>query len=66
MGILYEDHMQQPRGFESKNHPEYVCKLKKVLYGLKHAPRAQYSKQIFCAKWLINSTSGLKPIRESS
>ena len=32
------------KGFESKIHPEYVCKLKKALYGLKQAPRAWYRK----------------------
>ena len=36
--------MEQPRGFESKIHPEYFCKLKKALYGLKQAPRAWYGK----------------------
>ena len=36
--------MEQPRGFESKIHPEYVCKLKKAFYGLKQAPRAWYGK----------------------
>jgi hypothetical protein len=37
-------YMEQPRGFQSKIHPEYVCKLKKALYGLKQAPRAWYEK----------------------
>ena len=36
--------MEQLRGFESKIHPEYVCKLKKALYGLKQAPQAWYEK----------------------
>jgi len=36
--------MDQPKGYESKSHPEYVCKLKKVLYGFKQAPRAWYGK----------------------
>ncbi|WVZ98659.1 LOW QUALITY PROTEIN: hypothetical protein U9M48_044067 [Paspalum notatum var. saurae] len=39
-----EIYMEQPKGFQSKTHPEYVCKLKKALYGLKQAPRAWYGK----------------------
>ena len=35
-----EIYMEQPKGFESKAQPWYVCKLKKALYGLKQAPRA--------------------------
>lgn len=37
-------YMEQPRGFESKTHPEYVGKLKKALYGLKQASKAWYGK----------------------
>lgn len=36
--------MEHPKGFESKVHPTYVCKLKKALYGLKQTPRAWYGK----------------------
>ncbi|CAM8879894.1 unnamed protein product [Rhodiola kirilowii] len=36
--------MEQPTGFEDKEHPTYVCKLRKALYGLKQAPRAWYGK----------------------
>jgi len=36
--------MEQLRGFESKIHPEYVCKLKKALYGLKQNPQAWFGK----------------------
>lgn len=36
--------MQQPPGYESKSHPNYVCKLDKALYGLKQAPRAWYAR----------------------
>jgi len=38
-GILEEEiYMQQPEGFEVGG-PEYVCRLIKSLYGLKHAGR---------------------------
>ena len=30
----------QPNGFEDPTHPDYVYKLKMVLYRLKQAPRA--------------------------
>ncbi|CAM8878609.1 unnamed protein product [Rhodiola kirilowii] len=36
--------MEQLTGFEDKEHPTYVCKLRKSLYGLKQAPRAWYGK----------------------
>lgn len=39
-----EIYMIQPMSFHNQNHPEYICKLQKALYGLKHAPRAWYSK----------------------
>lgn len=34
--LLY---MEQPEGFVDKDHPDYVCLLRKALYGLKHASR---------------------------
>ncbi|KAJ0464501.1 putative RNA-directed DNA polymerase [Helianthus annuus] len=37
-------YMDQPRGFESQEHPEYVCKLRKAIYGLKQSPRAWFGK----------------------
>ncbi|KAL0345462.1 UNVERIFIED_CONTAM: Retrovirus-related Pol polyprotein from transposon RE1 [Sesamum radiatum] len=35
-----EIYVNQPMGFLSPDHPEYVCKLEKTLYWLKQAPRA--------------------------
>ena len=51
-------YMEQPRGFESKIHPEYVCKLKKALYGLKKAPRAWYGK---IGEFLVHSGFKIAP-----
>ncbi|GJS75107.1 retrovirus-related pol polyprotein from transposon TNT 1-94 [Tanacetum coccineum] len=35
-----EVYVSQPEGFVDQDNPTYVYKLKKALYGLKHAPRA--------------------------
>nr|GFA94477.1 retrovirus-related Pol polyprotein from transposon TNT 1-94 [Tanacetum cinerariifolium] len=44
-GSLKEDvHVCQPEGFIDADHPSHFYKLKKALYGLKHAPRAWYDK----------------------
>nr|GEY34716.1 retrovirus-related Pol polyprotein from transposon TNT 1-94 [Tanacetum cinerariifolium] len=44
-GTLKEDvYVCQPEGFIDVDHPSYVFKLKKALYGLKHAPRTWYDK----------------------
>ncbi|KAL8126811.1 hypothetical protein AgCh_013925 [Apium graveolens] len=42
-GELEEEiYVQQPPGFEDPEFPNFVYKLLKALYGLKHAPRAWY------------------------
>ncbi|GJW67642.1 retrovirus-related pol polyprotein from transposon TNT 1-94 [Tanacetum coccineum] len=39
---LEEVYVSQPDGFFNLDHPTHVYRLKKDLYGLKHAPRAWY------------------------
>ncbi|GJV89101.1 retrovirus-related pol polyprotein from transposon TNT 1-94 [Tanacetum coccineum] len=42
-GILLEEvYVSQPGGFVDPDNPNYVYRLKKALYGLKHAPHAWY------------------------
>ena len=39
-GVLDCDlYMEQPEGYEDKEHPDYVCKLSKCLYGLKQSAK---------------------------
>jgi hypothetical protein len=34
--------MEKPEGFQLSDNPNFVCKIKKALYGFKQAPRAWY------------------------
>jgi hypothetical protein len=44
-GELEEEvYIEQPEGFQLSENIDYVCKLKKVVYGLKQDPRAWYSR----------------------
>lgn len=38
--------MYQPQSFNDKDHPNWVYKLRNVVYGLKQALRAWYQKLI--------------------
>ena len=52
-GELDEDiYMVQPEEFLQPGNENFVCKLKKSLYGLKQSPRAWYQKidTFFCSK----------------
>ena len=43
-GELEEEvYIEQPNGFILLEHGDYVCRLKKALYGLKRAPKCWYS-----------------------
>jgi len=37
--------MEQPEGYVDREHPEYVCKLQRAIYGLKQAP-VQFNKKM--------------------
>lgn len=43
--------MQQPQGFVDLSHPDSICKLRKAIYGLKHALRAWFAQLSF---WLLD------------
>jgi hypothetical protein len=41
-GELEEVYIEQPEGFQLSENEDYVCRLRKALYSLKHAPIARY------------------------
>ena len=44
-GVVEEEvYVEHPLGFETHDRQTHVCKLKKALYGLKHAPRTWYDR----------------------
>lgn len=53
-GVLEEElYMIKPPRYESKETLNYVCKLDKAIYELKHAPRAWYSRlSLNCRCWV--------------
>ena len=52
-------YMEQPPGYVSSSNSDFMCKLKKALFGLKQAPRAWYGKIVkylgFCGYIPSNS-----------
>jgi hypothetical protein len=44
-GELEEEvYIEQPQGFQLSEHGDYVCRLKKALYGIKQDPRGWYAR----------------------
>ena len=44
-GVIKEEvYIEQPQGFEVEDRRTHVCKMEKVLYGLKESPRAWYGR----------------------
>lgn len=37
-------YMHQPMGYRDRSHPDYICLLRKSLYGLKYAPGVWYKR----------------------
>nr|GEY09943.1 copia protein [Tanacetum cinerariifolium] len=61
-GELKEEvYVSQPEGFVDSDHPMYVYRLKKALYGLKHAHRAwaEYIAMFGCCAQILWTRSQL-------
>jgi hypothetical protein len=43
-GDLEDIYMDQPKGFAVPGKEDYVCRMKKSLYGLKQSPRQWYKR----------------------
>jgi hypothetical protein len=44
-GVIEEEvYIEQPQGFEVEYRKPHVCRLKKIVYGFKQAPRAWYGR----------------------
>ncbi|PKU73081.1 Retrovirus-related Pol polyprotein from transposon TNT 1-94 [Dendrobium catenatum] len=41
---VYMNHLNQPPGFKDSQHPDFVCRLHKAIYGLKQSPRMWFAK----------------------
>lgn len=52
MTFLNKVYMSQPQGSMITKFPDYICKLKKVIHGLKQAPQVWFLKLSWCLiKW---------------
>ena len=54
--------MCQLMAFQSQDHPKYVCKIEKALYGLNQAPRAWYYN---ISEFLTHSCYSVAPANSS-
>jgi len=54
-GVIEEEVcIEQPEGFEVYGRESHLCRLKRALYGLKHAPKAWYERFIVtCRAWAL-------------
>ena len=52
-GVIEEEvYIEQPEGFETHEKKSHVCRLKKALYGLKHAPEHGTVELVAtCRRW---------------